>query len=463
MEKDRNEISKRILHVTLEIIRLLTGEDYTIVKKTWGEGVAFPQESGGRSRARGPITEPPSLIHEQKILELTHRMTELLTGEVPIRCQDVAVYFSMEEWEYVEGHKDLYRGEQPLMMEDQPPGLTAQDGGSDRNPPERCPRPLYSQDCPERNVPADNASSSQNVGNISEGNVVFLLNYKKAEAAEQHSSGANLLILNVLPGRHTTDLSYNLPNRQDPSRAKSQTVITRTEQNGNSFQCGECGKAFTNSSDLFTHRNSHTGEKPYSCLECGKCFTYKSQLVLHERIHTGEKPFSCSECGKCFTSRSNLVKHERIHTGEKPYSCSECGKCFTEKSGLVMHERSHTGEKPFSCSECEKCFSRKSQLVIHERIHTGEKPYSCSQCGKYFKSRSDLANHERRHKGEKPYLCSECDKCFARKSQLVIHTRIHTGEKPYSCSECGKYFKNGRWKNLQEKPHSCSECGKCYY
>ncbi|XP_069812879.1 gastrula zinc finger protein XlCGF66.1-like [Dendropsophus ebraccatus] len=155
MEKDRNEISKRILHVTLEIIRLLTGEDYTIVKKTWGEGVAFPQESGGRSRARGPITEPPSLIHEQKILELTHRMTELLTGEVPIRCQDVAVYFSMEEWEYVEGHKDLYRGEQPLMMEDQPPGLTAQDGGSDRNPPERCPRPLYSQGlsrgkCPSR-------------------------------------------------------------------------------------------------------------------------------------------------------------------------------------------------------------------------------------------------------------------------------------------------------------------------
>ncbi|XP_069833019.1 gastrula zinc finger protein XlCGF66.1-like [Dendropsophus ebraccatus] len=145
MERDRNEISKRILHVTLEIIRLLTGEDYTIVKKTWGEGVAFPQESGGRSRARGPITEPPSLIHEQKILELTHRMTELLTGEVPIRCQDVAVYFSMEEWEYVEGHKDLYRGEQPLMMEDQQPG-------------DRCPRPLDSLECPGNNQ--DNFASS---------------------------------------------------------------------------------------------------------------------------------------------------------------------------------------------------------------------------------------------------------------------------------------------------------------
>ncbi|XP_056393496.1 uncharacterized protein LOC130289486 [Hyla sarda] len=137
------------------LIVSLHTQDYTIVKKTWGECVApssHLHESEGRSRARGPITEPPphSLIHEEKILELTHRITELLTGEVPIRCQDVAVYFSMEEWEYVEGHKDLYQD--IVMMEDHRP-LTSQDGVIDRNPPERCPRPLYSQDCPEGNVP----------------------------------------------------------------------------------------------------------------------------------------------------------------------------------------------------------------------------------------------------------------------------------------------------------------------
>ncbi|XP_075711310.1 gastrula zinc finger protein XlCGF66.1-like [Rhinoderma darwinii] len=123
MDKDSNEMTTRILNFTLQIIYLLSGEDYTIVKKTSGDCVApSSHESGGWSRS--PITEPPphSRIHEknnkQKILELLHKMTDLLTGEVPVRCQDVAVYFSMEEWEYVEEHKDLYK---EVMMEDNRP------------------------------------------------------------------------------------------------------------------------------------------------------------------------------------------------------------------------------------------------------------------------------------------------------------------------------------------------------
>ncbi|XP_073420205.1 uncharacterized protein [Dendrobates tinctorius] len=129
--------------------------DYTVVKKTSSDHCQDPV-SEGWGRPLSPITGPPPhpLIHEdindQKILELTYKMIELLTGEVPIRCQDVAVYFSMEQWEYLEGHKDLYKN---VIME-VPQPLTSPDLSSNRTTPERCPRPLLPQDCKQEDPSA---------------------------------------------------------------------------------------------------------------------------------------------------------------------------------------------------------------------------------------------------------------------------------------------------------------------
>ncbi|KAM4012739.1 oocyte zinc finger protein XlCOF8.4-like [Anomaloglossus baeobatrachus] len=148
MDMDRDKMAERILHLTLEILFRLTGEDYTVVKKTSSERCQAPV-SEGWGRPLSPITGPPPHppihedINDQKILELTYKMTELLTGEVPIRCQDVTVYFSMEEWDYLEGHKDLYKD---VMME-VPQPLTSPALSSKRTTPERCPRPLLPQDC----------------------------------------------------------------------------------------------------------------------------------------------------------------------------------------------------------------------------------------------------------------------------------------------------------------------------
>ncbi|XP_069835642.1 oocyte zinc finger protein XlCOF7.1-like isoform X2 [Dendropsophus ebraccatus] len=120
---EETHMADQILRLTLEILHLLTGEEYIIMKtssdcKMSGSVVARWKEAQGPIIELHPLSLMPEKTNEQKILELTHKMMELLTGEVPIRCQDVAVYFSMEEWEYVEGHKDLYRD---AMMEDQPP------------------------------------------------------------------------------------------------------------------------------------------------------------------------------------------------------------------------------------------------------------------------------------------------------------------------------------------------------
>ncbi|XP_077345953.1 uncharacterized protein LOC143989610 [Lithobates pipiens] len=284
------------------------------------------------------------------------------------------------------------------------------------------------------------------------------------EDITQYSPGENPTTSNVHPAPHSVDGPSYSSYPEEPQTVRDGAKLPTDER----FPCPECRKCFSSKFDLNVHKRSHMVEKPYSCPECGKCFLRKSNLYSHQRSHTGEKPYSCPECGKCFSQKPNLYSHQRSHTGEKPYSCPECGKCFSDKSNLSVHQRSHTGKKPYSCPECRKCFSEKSSLSRHQRSHTGEKPYSCPECGKCFPVKSHLYKHQGSHTGEKPHSCPECGKCFSQKSSLSTHQRSHTGEKPYSCTECGKCFsrKSSLYTHQRshtgEQPYSCTECGKCF-
>ncbi|XP_072280770.1 gastrula zinc finger protein XlCGF66.1-like isoform X2 [Pyxicephalus adspersus] len=119
MEKNRSETTGKILNLPLEIIYLLIGEDYKLVR-TFDNYVTpngQPDREKQYTESEDLIMKLPTyyLIPSKKILDVTLKIIELLTGEVPLRYPDVTVYFSMEEWEYLERHKDLYKD---IIMED---------------------------------------------------------------------------------------------------------------------------------------------------------------------------------------------------------------------------------------------------------------------------------------------------------------------------------------------------------
>ncbi|XP_077112807.1 uncharacterized protein LOC143768035 isoform X3 [Ranitomeya variabilis] len=409
MDMDRYKMAERILHLTLEILFRLTGEDYTVVKKTSSERCQDPV-SEGWGRPLSPITRPPPhpLIHEdindQKILELTYKMIELLTGEVPIRCQDVAVYVSMEEWEYLEGHKDVYKD---VMME-VPQPLTSPDVSSKRTTPERCPHPLLPQDCKQEdpNVPEDHQGEDLTHINTtetyvrgdewckeeiptydypdvctrrSEAQLTFSI-FKSDDLEIPDTIEENAITPDIPSSLQNKDLSSDplkqvlcsdsLPTTKENLKHKLSIKKQTTPKAKELFSSSEYGNSFPLKKSFVKQQKFHTAQNRFSCSKCGKCFNRKAHLDNHQRTHTGEKPFSCLECRKCFTEKSSLIRHQRTHTGEKPFSCSECGKHFLEKSNLVTHQRTHTGEKPFSCSECGRCFTANSTLSRHQRTHT---------------------------------------------------------------------------------------------
>ncbi|XP_073467402.1 uncharacterized protein [Aquarana catesbeiana] len=500
MEEDRSHMTEKILNLTLEIIYLLTGERFPLLK------------SGDHMTITVLLCDSlkPERHNIQKILEVTKKMMELLTGEVPIRCQDVTVYFSMEEWEYLEGHKDLYKD---VMMDNQPP-LTSPDGSSNGNPPERCPRPLYSRDSTQEDHTIPHHHQS---GNLRDSKVEVKEEIKEeddedgvteeddedgvteeSECLKEHKDLYQDTMVESssyrnppercpcpLYSRDSTQEDHTIPHcykSGDPIdiefevKAEEEEMYVRDDQQSmeedgitgtfieedtpteiSTVDGREMRKTsedcLTLSPDCKVEDEDITqyspGENPttsnvHPVPHSVDGPSYSSYPEEPQTVRDGavlpDKRFSCPECGKCFHYKSGLNVHKRTHTGEKPYSCSVCRKCFSEKSNLYKHQKLHTDEKSYSCSNCGKCFSQKLKFIMHQRSHTGKKLPSCSECGKCFVRQSELVIHQRSHTREKPFSCTECGKCFSQKSSLYTHQRSHTGEKPFSCPKCGKCF-----------------------
>ncbi|KAM4795517.1 uncharacterized protein WCC33_000583 isoform 3-T3 [Rhinophrynus dorsalis] len=481
MHKDTSHVNEKILNLTLEIIFLLTGEDYIVVKKQ-DDHVAdssSPCATDRFCRTQSPVMEasPNSLIQErdddQKSLELTIKIrdesSERSTPErLPIHpySQDYTEEDNRIMHDYqVEPEEMIFP--QKCKEEEIPAEISA-DESSNRNTPDRRRIRPYSQNYIEE----DNRITRDY--QIEPGDVIFPRQCKEEENptdistdessnrstptrhpfrlySQDHTEEDNRITQDyqIEPGdvnfpqqRNEKDISTRI--RTDPTRALYKNSFTpnvgtklvynnspnKTLRNCNTVRYMDIN--LHEDSNITRSKIEHTGTGYFPIINKRKESKNNYGIsALYRKSYREKKLFQCSECEKSFTSPSSLVTHRRIHTGEKPFKCSECGKSFNQTSNLFVHKRIHTGEKLCKCYICGKSFTHNSSLVVHQRIHTGEKPFKCPECGKSYTSSSHLIRHQKTHTGEKPYNCSVCGKTFSQSSHLAIHQRIHTGEKPF--------------------------------
>ncbi|XP_069837099.1 oocyte zinc finger protein XlCOF7.1-like isoform X2 [Dendropsophus ebraccatus] len=511
MDKARNRLIEKIMHITLDILYLLTGEDYIVLKMSGGQVThsSNPIVSGGFCRNRSLNKDPAKEEgkNDEKILELTNTITQLLTGQVPIGCQDVTVYFSMEECDDLErtnaSINDVISEEQKHIASP----------GSKNNAPFENVTPANSDDdsAPQcevmREIPRS-TSGTQTLA-VKEEETYEMVD---EEAVPEHSSYST----GTSNNRSTLEKHQCPPSpeasSEDDGRILQEEqfndfdelkIETKSLEDGqeiskwNEVQCKKkdfpkkrkrgwvCKTSVTEKAKKPYQQQNENERDPEERRELPNRLLPSVIEVDEEEIgglqrtaeweiyEDGSTHLMAS--GGSPDSKKKYSLASKTPPGSKTaypdvnaYPCSEGDKCFSQVLHLESHQKVLSIPALFACAECGKSFNTSLELDSHIKVHSGEKLFACLECGKCFTVKSNLLAHQAIHTGEKPFACAECGRQFSLKSSLDTHMSIHAFEKQFACSICGKCFTSNarlafhQTTHIGEKTYECEECGKVF-
>ncbi|KAE8574461.1 hypothetical protein XENTR_v10003440 [Xenopus tropicalis] len=499
----RTQIHTEILHLTLEIIYWLTGEDCTVVRTP--DGASPARSPPGLNRlTKSQSAAGSSVDTEGKVLKLANRILRLLTGEVPVRYEDTSVHFSGEEWEYVERHRELYEAvtlhsrhsgasrdlDQATPSEYETSAMSqAQDCRSNRSGTKTregsCLAPIKPensdlryegistssldykpvgpsdllQDKPDSSSFAYKAVATGGARDETKndtGEVVSDMAQGKAGSGGIKSEEEKPEISPPPIGKHSNrkkrakslgrrvgETAGKVPRCQGGNQHAGETVGKVPRCQGGNQHAGETvGKV-----PRCQGGHQHAGETAGKVPRCQGGQQHAGETAgkvprcQGGQHHAGETAGKVPRCqGGQHHAGETAAKVPRCQ-GEHHHAGETAAKVPRCQGGNLLHSDSYTFTNPAQSAPLP---FYPVLYVINKGMAVpapvgSEDPFSCPECQACFTTDSDLSKHQFTHKQDE-LTCADCGKRFSNRSRFVRHQRYHKPEKFIICVECGKSF-----------------------
>ncbi|XP_030046363.1 zinc finger protein 184-like [Microcaecilia unicolor] len=283
--------------------------------------------------------------------------------QMRVTFEDITVFFSQEEWEYLdEGQKELYgevvkeNYEILMSLENDP-----KPSNTEKHNWKLLEKPEGEKMLPEREKE------------------------KTRSCSDWEEKGKNL-------------------NKQKPSPGGS---VLCTQSTSNIIQAGE------------EERNRMRDQ---SC-SCDICEIFLGdQLKSHHRSDTEERPSTCTDSGKNVSQKRKLQGQEKTCIKEKHFTGSACGKGFSRKKELMQHEK--TNKETRMCTGYEKNFISKTDITKDTSKNTIS---SCPECDQSFSWEENFTRNATFLPGDKSVLSTECQKSFSYRDVFTDRKKSQTG------------------------------------